>query len=67
MTVRTRFAPSPTGFLHIGGAIPDGMSWLDLQHDQGSSYQTPRVDHYREVNGLTFKENCPDLTGALRL
>ena len=28
MTVRTRFAPSPTGFLHIGGARTALFSWL---------------------------------------
>ena len=27
MTVRTRFAPSPTGFLHIGGARTALYSW----------------------------------------
>ena len=29
MTVRTRFAPSPTGFLHIGGARTALFSWAD--------------------------------------
>lgn len=28
MTIRTRFAPSPTGFLHIGGARTALFSWL---------------------------------------
>ena len=28
MTVRTRFAPSPTGFLHIGGARTALFNWL---------------------------------------
>ena len=28
MTVRTRFAPSPTGYLHIGGVRTALFSWL---------------------------------------
>ncbi len=28
MTIRTRFAPSPTGFLHVGGARTALFSWL---------------------------------------
>lgn len=85
MTVRTRFAPSPTGYLHVGGArtalfswlyarkhagkfilriedtdlerstqesvdaIFEGMSWLELAHDEGPYYQTARFDRYKEV------------------
>jgi len=33
--VRTRFAPSPTGFLHIGGARTALYSWLFARHYQG--------------------------------
>lgn len=83
--VRTRFAPSPTGYLHLGGArtalfswafarhhqgdfilriedtdlerstpeavdaILQGMTWLDLQHDEGPFYQTQRFDRYKAL------------------
>ena len=85
MTIRTRFAPSPTGYLHIGGArtalfswlyarrhagvfvlriedtdlerstpesvdaILQGMTWLNLDYDEGPFYQTHRFDRYKEV------------------
>jgi len=35
MTIRTRFAPSPTGFLHIGGARTALFSWLHARHAGG--------------------------------
>jgi glutamyl-tRNA synthetase len=35
MTVRTRFAPSPTGFLHIGGVRTALFNWLLARHFQG--------------------------------
>jgi len=85
MAIRTRFAPSPTGYLHIGGArtalfswayarkhggafilriedtdverstpeavqaILDGMSWLNLDYDEGPFYQMRRMERYKEV------------------
>src|SRR5689334_1929050 len=33
--VVTRFAPSPTGFLHIGGARTALFNWLYAQHTGG--------------------------------
>jgi glutamyl-tRNA synthetase len=83
--IRTRFAPSPTGYLHIGGArtalfswayarhhkgtfvlriedtdlerstpasvdaIMQGMSWLNLDYDEGPFYQMQRMPRYKEV------------------
>jgi len=36
MTVRTRFAPSPTGYLHVGGARTALFSWAYARHFGGS-------------------------------
>lgn len=36
MTVRTRFAPSPTGFLHIGGARTALFSWAYAKKNNGA-------------------------------
>ncbi len=36
MTVRTRFAPSPTGYLHIGGARTALFSWAYARHHAGT-------------------------------
>lgn len=33
--VRTRFAPSPTGFLHVGGVRTALFSWLYAKHHKG--------------------------------
>ena len=35
MTIRTRFAPSPTGFLHIGGARTALFSWAYAKRNSG--------------------------------
>ncbi len=36
MTVRTRFAPSPTGYLHVGGARTALFSWLYARKHGGT-------------------------------
>lgn len=38
MTVITRFAPSPTGFLHIGGARTALFNWLFARHNGGKFF-----------------------------
>ncbi|MEM7254037.1 MAG: glutamate--tRNA ligase family protein, partial [Pseudomonadota bacterium] len=35
MNVRTRFAPSPTGYLHVGGARTALFCWLYARHTGG--------------------------------
>ena len=34
--VRVRFAPSPTGYLHVGGARSALFNWLFARHNQGT-------------------------------
>src|SRR5678815_5742469 len=36
MSVRVRFAPSPTGYLHIGGARTALFNWLYAKHMGGT-------------------------------
>ena len=33
--IRVRFAPSPTGYLHVGGARTALFNWLFAKHHQG--------------------------------
>ena len=35
MSVRTRFAPSPTGYLHVGGARTALFNWLFARKNGG--------------------------------
>ncbi len=35
MTVKVRFAPSPTGYLHVGNARPALLNWLFARHAGG--------------------------------
>ncbi|ARU94817.1 glutamate--tRNA ligase [Tatumella citrea] len=35
MKIKTRFAPSPTGYLHVGGARTALYSWLYARHNKG--------------------------------
>src|SRR5436190_21099786 len=35
MTTRVRFAPSPTGYLHVGGARTALLNWLYARHTGG--------------------------------
>src|ERR1700730_6053274 len=49
MTVVTRFAPSPTGFLHIGGARTALFNWLGSGWDGEVVSQFARAARHREV------------------
>ncbi|MBI3624060.1 hypothetical protein HY218_00325, partial [Candidatus Saccharibacteria bacterium] len=35
MTVRTRFAPSPTGYVHVGGIRTALFAWLLAKQSSG--------------------------------
>ena len=36
--IRTRFAPAPTGNLHVGGAHTARFAWLFARHEGGKSF-----------------------------
>src|SRR5713101_4199710 len=49
MSVTVRFAPSPTGFLHIGGARTALFNWLFARHF-GGTFRLRIEDTDRERN-----------------
>src|SRR5687768_15470886 len=52
MTVRVRFAPSPTGYLHIGGARTALFNWLFARrHDGRFLIRIEDTDQKRSVPG----------------
>lgn len=57
MKIKTRFAPSPTGFLHIGGARTSLYSWLYARHNQG--------DFVLRVEDTDFERNSEEATKAI--
>ncbi|HEV7165092.1 MAG TPA: glutamate--tRNA ligase [Gammaproteobacteria bacterium] len=69
MTVRTRFAPSPTGYLHIGGARTALFCWLYSRH-HGGDFILRIEDTDRErsteaavqaiLDGMAWLELAPD-------
>lgn len=76
--VRTRFAPSPTGFLHVGGVRTALFAWLIARQNKGQFIlRLEDTDRAREVEGsgqhimdslrwlgLTWDEG-PDIGGSL--
>lgn len=56
---RTRFAPSPTGFMHVGGVRTALFAWLIAQQDKGTFVlRIEDTDKVREVEGsITQIEN----------
>lgn len=56
MTVRTRFAPSPTGYLHVGGVRTALFNWGFARHSQGEFFlRIDDTDYAREVLDATDK------------
>src|SRR3989344_8727135 len=51
-TIRTRFAPSPTGFMHVGGVRTALFAWLIAQQSNGTFLlRIEDTDKVREVEG----------------
>src|SRR5690242_18988668 len=51
-TIRTRFAPSPTGFLHVGGVRTALFAWLVARQAGGQFVlRLEDTDQRREVEG----------------
>ena len=59
MSVRTRFAPSPTGFLHIGGVRTALFNWLLARHHGGQFVlridDTDQQRHVEDAVGLILE------------
>ena len=52
--VRTRFAPSPTGYMHVGNLRTALYTWLIARHNQGTFIlRIEDTDQNRQVEGAT--------------
>jgi len=63
--VRTRFAPSPTGFLHVGNIRTGLFAWLVAQHNDGTFVlRLEDTDKKREVEGsIAHLKECLRILG----
>ena len=53
-TVRTRFAPSPTGYMHVGNLRTALYTWLIARKDKGAFiFRLEDTDQTRQVEGAT--------------
>ena len=53
-TVRTRFAPSPTGYMHVGNLRTALYTWLIARKDKGTFiFRLEDTDQTRQVEGAT--------------
>ncbi|MCF0123508.1 MAG: glutamate--tRNA ligase [Ruminiclostridium sp.] len=53
-TVRTRFAPSPTGYMHVGNLRTALYTWLIARKDKGTFiFRLEDTDQTRQVDGAT--------------
>ena len=60
--VRTRFAPSPTGYLHVGGARTALFNWLYAKHNGGEFIlRIEDTDHERNT-----EESCLEILNGLQ-
>src|SRR6266404_3500876 len=68
--IRVRFAPSPTGYLHIGGARTALFNWLFARHHGGNFgpyFQSQRTEIYeRYLKQLQDAGHIFEDAGALR-
>ncbi|EIJ71637.1 glutamate--tRNA ligase [Pasteurella bettyae] len=55
--VRTRFAPSPTGYLHVGGARTALYSWLYAKHHHG--------EFVLRIEDTDLERSTPEATAAI--
>ncbi|MDG2917866.1 glutamate--tRNA ligase [Bisgaard Taxon 10/6] len=55
--VRTRFAPSPTGYLHVGGARTALYSWLYAKHNHG--------EFVLRIEDTDLERSTPEATAAI--
>lgn len=55
--VRTRFAPSPTGYLHVGGARTALYSWLYAKHHKG--------EFVLRIEDTDLERSTPEATAAI--
>jgi glutamyl-tRNA synthetase len=68
MTVRTRFAPSPTGFMHVGNLRTGLFAWLTARNANGKFIlRLEDTDKNREVEGSAEHIlRCLDMLGLQR-
>lgn len=60
--IRTRFAPSPTGYLHVGGARTALFNWLFARHNNGDFIL--RIEDTDQVRST--EQSLDEITVSLR-